>query len=134
MRGKVDCSSQSSPLGVMGSKDHRSHAGLDKGAGTHRTRFQRDQHGAAVEPPVTQQGGGLTQGHQFGVPQRILMVLAAIASMADASSISIEDHGADWDLTGLTDLPGPLQQDLHPALSLRTVHCQMAAPPVPFHT
>ena len=61
------------------------------------------------------------------------MLLAAIASMADAAALCVEHHGSNGDLSGLAHGSGSLEQDLHPARLLRTVHRWMPGPPRPFH-
>jgi hypothetical protein len=109
---------------------------LDQGTGTHGTRFQAHQQGAAIKSPVAAQAGRLAKGHQFGVSKGIAVLLAPIAAPADAASPFIEHHSGDGNFALVS---GPLcvaQQQLHPlalqlgpwwAHELGRIHCLLPA-------
>ncbi|APD48643.1 hypothetical protein BM449_10875 [Synechococcus sp. SynAce01] len=113
---QVEAAAEPPTFGVGRGKQHGSHAGLDQGAGAHRARLQGHQQGAAVEAPVAAQQGRLAQGHQFGVPERVLAGLALVGSPAQATAAAIEHRRRHRDLAPFTGQRRQPQQSLHPEL------------------
>jgi len=68
----------------------------------------------AIETPVTAQAGGLRQGHELSVTERVGLGLTAVAAPADGPTPGIEHHGRHRHFSLLTCCGGPPQQPLHP--------------------
>ncbi len=111
---QIKAAAQSPPLRVRRSEDHLSHAGLHQRPGAHGAGFQGHQQGVAIETPVTAQTGGLRQGHELSVTERIGLRLTAVAAPADGPPPGIEHHGRHGHLSLLTRCGGAPQQPLHP--------------------
>ena len=111
---QVEASPEGTALGIVGPKNHPSHACLHQGPGTHRTGLQRHDQAAVVEAPVPPQPCGLLEGHQLGVPQGALLPLSAIHPPAHGPSLFIQNDRGDRDLADLPHLRGAAQQASHP--------------------
>ena len=61
----------------------RRYAGIYYCSGAHRAGLERDEDGAALEPPVADFGAGFADGLKLGVGGGVVPLLAAVAAAAD---------------------------------------------------
>lgn len=69
--GEVDRPTQSTAFRVPGSKDHLANPRLHQCPGAHGTGFQRHNQGALIQPPVSEDPGGLSNRDELSMAQRI---------------------------------------------------------------
>lgn len=112
--GKVQAAAQGTTLGIIGAEHHPIHPGLHQRSCAHGAGFQGHKQGAAVETPVAQHLRRLLQGHQFGMAERIAFPFPLVASPADATSGSIQDHGRHRHFTGTSGAVCFPHQPTHP--------------------
>ncbi len=126
--GQVEAAAEGAAFGIAGREHHPTHTGLDQGTGAHRAGFEGHQQAAVVEAPVAPQGRRLAQRHQFGVTERILLAMPAVAAPAQAMAMAIEDHSRHRDFS-LQSHPFRLaQQALHPEfVPLALLHRSLVA-------
>ena len=82
-------------LVVVRTEDEAVDAGEHEGAGAHRARLERDDEGAAGQPPLAAGRGGGPEGDDLGVPGRVALGLAGVATRADDGAGLVEDDGTD---------------------------------------
>ena len=111
---EIDRAAHGAPLRVPCSIDHLPHSGLYQGPRAHGAGLQRHHQGAIVESPVAAQARGLTDRHQFGMAERVLIHLAGVAPKSDAACLAIENEGAHRYLPLSSDGFGPTQKQAHP--------------------
>jgi hypothetical protein len=90
--------------------------GLHQRAGAHRARFQGDQQGGAIQPPVPQRVGGRPQRLQLGVRGRVACLLAPVAAPAELDPVGGHHHRSHRHVAVPERGPRLAQRDLHPAL------------------
>jgi CHAD domain-containing protein len=98
---------------VPRAEDKVGHARLDDGAGAHRAGFKRDVDGAVLEPPFAAGSGGLAQGDDLGVPGRVGITLASVATGSDDVARAVDDNRAHRDVTVGQRLTRQVQCLLH---------------------
>jgi hypothetical protein len=96
---QVKNTAKPSALAIGGTEHHPSNPGLHQGAGTHRAGLEGHDQGAVVEAPVLAQPGGLLQCHQFGVAQRVLIVLPSVTAPAHGPAAAIQHHCSHGNFT-----------------------------------
>ena len=99
-------------LGVARAEHHAVEPGEHDRAGAHRTRLQRDVHGASVQPPRIGDVARLAQRQHLGVRGRILHPLAGVAG-GDQHVPVPRDHRAHGDVAGVQACLGFFQREAH---------------------
>jgi len=128
--GQIKAATQPPSLQISGPEYHASHAGLHEGPSAHGTRFQGHKQRALVEPPVAQNPGGLTQGDQFGMPERVLIGFTPVATVTDAVPLVIKNDCSNGYFSVSARFIRTGDQHLHPAHPLPLI-VQRPSPLVP---
>ena len=77
-------------LRVTGAEHHVSDPGVDRRAGAHCARLQRDHQGGIVETPSTEGGSRITQGEYFSVGGRVARSFALV--VPGGNDLSVDDN------------------------------------------
>jgi hypothetical protein len=101
------------------SEDHLADPGLHQGACTHWARLQGHQQGAVVESPIAPYTGGLLQGHQFRVAQRVLIAFAPITAPTQSPPLAIHENGSHRNFPFAAHGISTPQKPMHPEGLLR---------------
>ena len=109
----------STGLLIESAVDHLSDARTDRSTGAHRTGLEGHDKGAVIETPPSDRLGGIAQGHELGVPERVLIDFSSIVTAADHRTITVEDHSPDGNVVMLAGQGSLGEGECHPLLEVR---------------
>ncbi len=109
---QVDHRAGGAGLGIWRAEHHPLEPGVQHGTRTHRTRLERNEQLALLQPIVAQRMGRCPQGMHFGVGRRVQRINRCIAAGGYHLPLP-HQHGADGDFTGFRSLPRLRQRQLH---------------------
>lgn len=92
---------------------------LQKRAGAHEARLERDDERALAEVPAPEGPGRLTHRDDFRVGARVGRLLAAVATGSDDRAVGAENHRADRHFPGRGSLIGKHECSAHVGDELR---------------
>ena len=106
-------------FGIGRPVDNELKAGVDHGARAHRAGFERHIHGAVMEAPRPDLGGGVTQCEYFSMSHRIASEFAFVVACCDHAALMNDDDAHRDVVVSLSGL-GLLDRELHPRNVRRT--------------
>ena len=102
----------SATAGIVGAVNESCDAGLDHGAGAHRTGFERDVHRSAGKAVVGEKARSFTQHNDFGVSGGVIVADSAITGLRD-DFIFEDEESADRNFSGGSGGAGFVESELH---------------------
>jgi hypothetical protein len=92
---------------------------IDQRARAHWAGLERNEHGSALETPVTELGCSGAQREELGVRGRVSPFFAPIVVARQLDAVGIDDHTADWNVAVLRGAIGFFQRLQHPPFVTR---------------